>query len=143
MCEGHLLRDLLNAGQMCWAGSRLIVHQDVAEDLVDRIGPAYVTVGRRRDVRGRSNGNLVPQGSPGGGSSRLERGLAHGGRLHLGGTALGGDLEQGAFMAPTIVTDIGPSNPLFREELFGPVLAVTTFSEDAEALALANDSNSA
>ena len=68
----------------------------------------------------------------------LERGLAQGGRLHLGGTALDGDLEQGAFMAPTIVTDIDPSNPLFREELFGPVLAVTTFSEESEALRLAN-----
>lgn len=131
----------MNAGQMCWAGSRLIVHQDVAEDLVDRIA-AYVggwTIGPGMS-EGVRMGSLVHKDHRAEVLAALERGLAHGGRLHLGGTALGGDLEQGAFMAPTIVTDIGPSNPLFREELFGPVLAVTTFSEDAEALALANDS---
>jgi aldehyde dehydrogenase (NAD+) len=69
--------------------------------------------------------------------SMLENGLKQGGTVVTGGAAVEGD---GAFMQPTVVTGVEASNPLFQEELFGPVLAVTTFSEDAEALALANDS---
>jgi aldehyde dehydrogenase (NAD+) len=66
----------------------------------------------------------------------LEEGLAQGGTVVTGGVAVEGD---GAFMQPTVVTDVDSSNLLFQEELFGPVLAVTKFTEEAEALALAND----
>ena len=69
--------------------------------------------------------------------SMLENGLKQGGTVVTGGAAVEGD---GAFMQPTVVTGVEANNPLFQEELFGPVLAVTTFSDDAEALALANDS---
>ena len=66
----------------------------------------------------------------------LEEGLAQGGTVVTGGAAVEGD---GAFMQPTVVTDVDANNLLFQEELFGPVLAVTKFTEEAEALALAND----
>ena len=69
--------------------------------------------------------------------SLLKKGLEHGGKVVLGGNALPGD---GAFMAATVVIDVDMDNPLFNEELFGPVLAVSKFSEDKEALAMANDS---
>ena len=63
--------------------------------------------------------------------------MKQGGTVVTGGAAVEVD---GAFMQPTVVTDVEASNPLFQEELFGPVLAVKTFSDDAEALTLANDS---
>ena len=68
---------------------------------------------------------------------KLSAGLAMGGKIVCGGSIIEGD---GAFMDATVVTGVDSKNLLFNEELFGPVLAVTTFSEDAEALALANDS---
>ena len=66
----------------------------------------------------------------------LARGLAQGGEIACGGKAID---REGAFMEATVVTGVSPENLLFQEELFGPVLSVTKFSEDSEALALAND----
>ncbi|MGB1986112.1 MAG: aldehyde dehydrogenase family protein [Candidatus Poseidoniaceae archaeon] len=127
----------MNAGQMCWAGSRLIVHEDVHDELVDavvaevakwKIGP-----GMSEGVR---IGSLVHTDHRADVLRMLEEGLAQGGTVVTGGAAVEGD---GAFMQPTVVTDVASTNLLFQEELFGPVLAVTKFAEEAEALALAND----
>ncbi len=51
----------------------------------------------------------------------------------------GGDTEQGAYVQPTIIDGVTPESALFQEEIFGPVLCVTTFNTEAEAVALAND----
>ena len=69
---------------------------------------------------------------------KLNAGLAMGGQVVLGGAAMTEDHPDGAFMQPTVVTGVDEHNPLFTEELFGPVLAVTSFSEESEALRLAN-----
>ena len=66
----------------------------------------------------------------------LNKGLAQGGKVVCGGNAID---REGAFMEATVVTDVSSDNLLFQEELFGPVLSVTKFSEDSEALKLAND----
>ena len=60
-----------------------------------------------------------------------------GGEVVCGGNIIEG---EGAFMEATVVTGVNSDNLLFNEELFGPVLSVTKFSEDSEALELANDS---
>ncbi|MEC7229371.1 MAG: aldehyde dehydrogenase family protein, partial [Candidatus Thermoplasmatota archaeon] len=65
-------------------------------------------------------------------------GLTKGGRVVCGGSAVDG---EGAFMEATVVVDVEPDNPLFYDELFGPVLSVSKFSSDDEALALANNSD--
>jgi len=146
----------MNAGQMCWAGSRLIVHEDVHDELVEaiitEISKWKVGPGMEDGVR---MGSLVHSSHRDDVLSLLEKGLNHGGKVVLGGNALPGD---GAFMAATVVVDVemdnplfteelfGPvvdvemDNPLFTEELFGPVLAVSKFSEDKEALTMANNS---
>ena len=67
---------------------------------------------------------------------KLQAGLAEGGQLVLGGHALD---REGAFMEATVVTGVDRTHLLFQDELFGPVLAVTSFSTDEEALELAND----
>ena len=66
----------------------------------------------------------------------LAEGLKQGGKVVCGGNAID---REGAFMEATVVTDVSSDNLLFQEELFGPVLSVTKFSDDAEALRLAND----
>nr|ADD93078.1 hypothetical protein [uncultured archaeon MedDCM-OCT-S05-C205] len=68
---------------------------------------------------------------------KLQAGLAMGGEVVCGGNIIEG---EGAFMEATVVTGVNSENLLFNEELFGPVLSVTKFSEDSEALELANDS---
>jgi acyl-CoA reductase-like NAD-dependent aldehyde dehydrogenase len=69
----------------------------------------------------------------------VERGVAEGARLVLGGEQLAGEWSSGQYMAPTIFDDVTPSMAIAREEIFGPVLSVMTFDTEAEALAIAND----
>jgi gamma-glutamyl-gamma-aminobutyraldehyde dehydrogenase len=56
-----------------------------------------------------------------------------------GKATLGGGTEGGIFVEPTVIDGVDPANRLFKEEVFGPVLAVTTFETVAQAVALAND----
>ena len=132
----------MNSGQMCWAGSRLIVHEDVVEELVENIkaevGKWPIGPGLSEGVR---IGSMVSKSHRQSVLDLLEQGLAQGGELVLGGGCLEGDLADGAFMEPTIVTGVGKDDLLFQQELFGPVLAVTTFSTEEEALELANHSD--
>ena len=127
----------MNAGQMCWAGSRLIVHEDVHDQLVDAIVAEVskwpVGPGMEEGVR---MGSMVHTSHRDDVLAMLAKGLEQGGDVVCGGNALDRD---GAFMEATVVTGISSDNLLFQEELFGPVLAVTKFSEDKEAMALAND----
>ncbi len=129
----------MNAGQMCWAGSRLIVHEDIHDEFVDaviaEVSKWKVGPGMSEGVR---IGSLVHQNHRKEVLEKLANGLAHGGRLVCGGEAIEG---EGAFMQATIVVDVEPENPLFYDELFGPVLSVSKFSTDEEALSLANNSD--
>jgi aldehyde dehydrogenase (NAD+) len=128
----------MNAGQMCWAGSRLIVHEDVHDELVEavvaEVAKWKVGPGMEEGVR---IGSLVHQSHRTEVMEKLQAGLAMGGKVVCGGKIVEG---EGAFMEATVVTGVDKDNLLFNDELFGPVLAVTKFSDDAEALALANDS---
>jgi aldehyde dehydrogenase (NAD+)/betaine-aldehyde dehydrogenase len=66
-------------------------------------------------------------------------GDGHGGRIAYGGTPLtGGRLGHGYFFQPTLIDDVAPDSTMFREEVFGPVLAVTPFADISAAVALAN-----
>ncbi|MCH1461544.1 MAG: aldehyde dehydrogenase family protein, partial [Candidatus Poseidonia sp.] len=127
----------MNAGQMCWAGSRLLVHEDIHDDLVkavcDEVSKWPVGPGMEEGVR---MGSLVHQRHRSEVLEKLEAGLKQGGTVVLGGHALDRD---GAFMEATVVTGVESSHLLFQDELFGPVLGVTSFSTDEEALELAND----
>ena len=129
----------MNAGQMCWAGSRLIVHEDIHDDFVEaviaEVSKWKVGPGMSEGVR---IGSLVHQNHRAEVLAKLADGLSHGGRIVCGGKAIDG---QGAFMEATIVVDVEPDNPLFYDELFGPVLSVSKFATDEEALSLANNSD--
>lgn len=124
-------------GQTCMAGSRLVAHRSIAEDLV-----ALVTA-RARTIRlGDPNEETTEMG-PISNLPQFQRIREHlrsaqeeGATLVTGGEA---DLGTGWFIKPTIFTDVKPHMRIVREEVFGPVLAVTTFDTEDEALAIAND----
>ena len=128
----------MNAGQMCWAGSRLLVHEDVHDQLVEavvaEVAKWKVGPGLEEGVR---IGSLVHETHRQEVLEKLSNGLAQGGNVVCGGKAVEG---TGAFMEATVVTDVSKDNLLFHDELFGPVLSVTKFTTQEEALSLANDS---
>jgi acyl-CoA reductase-like NAD-dependent aldehyde dehydrogenase len=70
----------------------------------------------------------------------IERAKAeHAGKLLTGGNRLGGDLADGYFIEPTVFGDVDNASDLAQHEVFGPVLAVIRFKDEAEAISIAND----
>ncbi|MCG7205108.1 aldehyde dehydrogenase [Streptomyces arenae] len=124
-----------NAGQVCSANTRLLVEASVAEEFTARVA---------EHARGWLPGDPLDPATRLGplvDEAQVERILAAVARS--GGTIVCGggrpDLD-GAYVNPTVVTGLAPDAPLVRDELFGPVLAVVPFRDEAEAVRLANDS---
>jgi aldehyde dehydrogenase (NAD+) len=69
----------------------------------------------------------------------IERAKKDGARLVTGGSRLGGDLAGGYFIEPTVFADVDPDSELAQNEVFGPVLAITPFSRDEDAIRIANN----
>ncbi|WP_416915013.1 MAG: aldehyde dehydrogenase family protein [Roseicyclus sp.] len=129
-----------NAGECCNSGSRIIVHEDVAAKLVDKIVALSrkVPFGDPLDPRTQVGAIISPE--------HLDKidgyvrgAVAAGARVALGGAALPVGGLGAQFYQPTIVTDVRPEMAIAREEVFGPVLSVLTFRTADEAIALAND----
>lgn len=129
-----------NMSENCSCGSRLIVHSSIKDALLSKlkarlanwkvglptdasthIGP-LVELAHFDKVRGFMD-EAAAEGAR----------LAHGGRIHS-------ELGSGWYIEPTIFDGVSPESRLFREEVFGPILAVTTFETEEEAIHLANDS---
>ena len=130
----------MNAGQMCWAGSRLLVHESIhdkfVEDLVKFAAGWKLGDPLAKETR---MGPLVSQKHRETVTEYIKVGEKEGAKLVLDGRkAAEGAPANGAFLGPTIFTDVSPKMRIFREEIFGPVLSVTKFSTDEEALQLAN-----
>jgi aldehyde dehydrogenase (NAD+) len=125
-----------NAGQACVAGSRLIVAESVAEELVGLI------VARMRTVRPGPTWDAASAYSPiiserqiGRMASIVDAAVARGATCRLGGERLD---HAGYFYAPTVLEGIDATSPAVTEEIFGPVLTVQTFREEEEGLGLAD-----
>ncbi|MFS2291110.1 MAG: aldehyde dehydrogenase [Actinomadura sp.] len=123
-----------NAGQVCLAGSRLYVQREVYGEFLDRFVAAAeaMVIGDPSDpdtqlgpLASRSHFEKVRR--------YVETVEAEGGRIRTGG------LDSGWTVRPTVVTDMPQDAPHCREEIFGPLVVVTPFDTEAEAVALAND----
>jgi betaine-aldehyde dehydrogenase len=127
-------------GQICSATSRLLVQDSLAPRLLARlkIHAEAVAVGDPlcRDPPTRL-GPLVSALQYAKVGAMVAQATAEGAQLLTGG-ARPASCPRGYFIAPTVLTGVTPAMAIFREEVFGPVLAVTTFSSEAEAVALAN-----
>ncbi|TIC85687.1 aldehyde dehydrogenase [Nocardioides sp. GY 10127] len=127
-------------GQVCSANSRLLVQRPVVDELLDLV---------RREAEALRVGDPLDERTDLGPLVSLEqrtRVLGHvdaaraTSRLVTGGGVPAGLPEQGAYVQPTIFADVSPTDPLWAEEVFGPVLAVTPFDTEEEAVELANRS---
>ncbi|MEV1025238.1 aldehyde dehydrogenase family protein [Streptomyces sp. NPDC050264] len=128
---------LQNAGQTCSAGSRVLVHESVHAEVVERIAAhfAKVTIGP-----GTTDPDLGPLVSRR--QQERVRGYVEGvdsGEIVFGGTvAEPAGITEGAFFTPTLIDGVDPAAPIAQEEVFGPVLTTMQFSTEEEAVALAN-----
>jgi aldehyde dehydrogenase (NAD+) len=128
------------SGQVCLAQTRALVHRDVHDEflaMAEMIG-SMASYGNPFDP--------AVTASPLINSRQLDRvlrliaeGQAAGARLVCGGTRSEGDLAAGNFVTPTLFTDVSNDMSIAREEIFGPVLSVIPFSDEEEALRIAND----
>lgn len=125
-----------NMGENCSASSRLIVQADIKDALMARIGEKMREwkMGDPLDPENRL-GAMVSKAHFEKVRSYIEQANAE--KLSV---AFGGDTKEGIFVEPTVVDGVGRDSRLFQEEIFGPVLSVTTFNDIEEAIALANDS---
>lgn len=127
-----------NAGQVCVAPNRVFVHVNVAqqfiENLIDRSRRVRVGAGPEGSV---DMGPLIDEGAVRRIAGLVDDAVANGARLLTGGSRAFG-LDDGSYFAPTVITDIEPTMRIYQEEIFGPVISVLTFSDEAEVLAAAN-----
>jgi len=129
-----------NSGQVCVAGSRLIIEQSVHDEFVDALCQAaeqYV-IGDPLDLSSHIGAvNNLDQLSKN--IAAVAQAKHEGATLRMGGERLH-ESSGGYYLSPTVVTDVKPYHQLWQNEVFGPVLAVCSFSDEAEAVRLANDS---
>jgi aldehyde dehydrogenase (NAD+) len=130
----------MNCGQMCWAGSRLLVHEEVSDAVVDRVveRAEATPLGSGIDDDGQM-GPAVSAEHREEVLEYIETGIEEGATLASGG-GVPADKEQGYFIEPTVFTDVTNDMTIAQEEIFGPVLSIIEFSDDEEALEIANDS---
>ncbi len=131
-----------NAGQVCNAGSRLLVHRSLHDRFVERFLARTDALYRMGDPLDPATtmGPLVSQAQRQNVLKRVALATEQGARMALGGKAGAVPSETGAYVAPTLFVGARQEMSIVQEETFGPVASVQTFESEAEALALANDS---
>ena len=131
-----------NAGECCNSGSRIIVHEDVAADLVARVVALSKKVAFGDPLNPETQvGAIISTAHQGKIDGYVQDAVAAGAEVALGGGSLAIDGLPGQFYQPTVVTGVTADMAIAREEVFGPVLSVLTFRTLVEALALANDAS--
>lgn len=130
-----------NAGQMCWAASRLIVHESIREPLVAKV--RAIAEGLKLGpgtADGVEMGPLVSKGQVARVLDYVRDAQDTGGTVVTGGSKVDSPaLAEGNFVRPTILADVPAQSRAVREEIFGPVLAVSSFTDVDHAVRLAND----
>lgn len=131
---------MVNSGQSCIAAKRFLVHASVLGEVTERLAAAFdaLRVGDPMD-EATEIGPLARRDLRDGLLDQVERSRALGARV-LTHRSQSDMPVNGWYVAPMLLTDASQESPLFREELFGPVAGVWSFTTDEEAVAMANDS---
>jgi aldehyde dehydrogenase (NAD+) len=138
---GILLGVFFHSGQVCEAGTRLLVHDSVYEEVIQKLAAMteQIKLGNPLDP-GTGMGPLVSEQQMETVLSYIQSGLDEGARLVCGGKrANGPGLDNGYYIEPTIFADVTNDMKIAREEIFGPVLSIIPFSTEEEAIEIAND----
>ncbi|WP_440712457.1 aldehyde dehydrogenase family protein [Gordonia sp. FQ] len=128
-----------NSGQICTSGTRLLAHADVAERVAEGVAEAARTmkIGYRTEP-GVELGPLVSRRQLDRVEEYVASGREEGATVLTGGRRTG---DRGYYYEPTVLTDVDPSMRVVREEIFGPVLGVMSWSDVDEAVKVANDTS--
>jgi succinate-semialdehyde dehydrogenase/glutarate-semialdehyde dehydrogenase len=137
--EGALTAKLRNVGEACTAANRFHVHESIADEFARRLAKrmADLSVGRGTEP-GVDIGPLIDDRQRAIVSELVEDAVGHGAKLLLGGESLSGPSHPGYFYAPTVLADVPMQARALREEIFGPVAPVATFTTEQQALDAAN-----
>ena len=128
----------VNAGQECGAATRVLCHDSVRDDLVERLVNAAeaLTMGDPAKDPSVDLGPVISAAQRARVAAMVERAVRDGAVVATGGYVAEG---PGFFYPPTVLTYVAPGSEMAREEVFGPVVSVETFSTESEAVAKAND----
>lgn len=128
-----------NAGQVCTCPERIFVHEDVHDEFIEKVSNkmSQLTVGDPLDENS-DYGAIINQTQLNSIHEKVETAVTNGAKLVLGGQKLERD---GFFYEPTVLDHVNPEDSVFKEEIFGPVLAVTTYNDFNQVIDDANDTN--
>lgn len=138
--EWAMIGIFFNQGEVCSAGSRIIIEKSLKDKFVKRLAERAnaITIGNGLDNP--DMGPLVSKRHLETVLGYIEKGKAEGAKLVCGGNQLtNGDYQKGFFIQPTIFDDCTSEMSIVREEIFGPVVTIQTFETESEAITLAND----
>jgi len=137
--EGALIAKMRNIGEACTAANRIYVAESIAQEFTERLAErmSKLRVGRGTED-GVDVGPLVNEEQRGKVEELVNDAVQRGARPVIGGGRLDG---RGYFFEPTVLTDVPDDARLLKEEIFGPVAPVKGFSDEEEALRLANDTD--
>jgi succinate-semialdehyde dehydrogenase / glutarate-semialdehyde dehydrogenase len=135
--DGAMLAKFRNIGQACTAANRFIVHEDVAAEFARRVTErvSAMRVGRGTED-GIAIGPLIDDKAVATTDELVKDAVDKGATLLTGGAVISG---AGSFYSPTVLGSVPADARLLREEIFGPVLGITTFADEDEAVRLANN----
>jgi betaine-aldehyde dehydrogenase len=135
--QGAVAGSLINTGQDCTAATRAIVARDLYDDFVAGVGEVFskIVVGDPQDPD-TDLGPLISTAHREKVAGMVARAPGQGGRIVTGGVAP--DLP-GSYYLPTVIADVDEQSEVYRDEIFGPVLTVRSFTDDDDALRQAND----
>jgi betaine-aldehyde dehydrogenase len=138
--DGALFGVFINQGEVCTAGSRILVQRPIYKKFVDAMAAKArtITLGHGMD-RATKMGPLVSREQFDRVRSYQEIGKGEAKLASGGGRASGGALDRGYFVEPTIFYDVDNNMRIAREEIFGPVASVIPFDDERDALRIAND----
>ncbi|MFO8043542.1 MAG: aldehyde dehydrogenase family protein [Alkalispirochaeta sp.] len=143
--EAAAMAIMMSQGQVCSAGSRLLVHTEIHDRFVHELAQlvSEIVVGDPLDDTSRM-GPMVSEDQLESVRRYIELGTAEGATVVAGGKRLTGGsqnaFDSGPYMEPTILSDVSSAMRVAQEEIFGPVLVVQRFSSEEEAVNIANDS---
>jgi betaine-aldehyde dehydrogenase len=137
--EGAVFGVMVNQGEVCSAGSRVLVERSIYSKFVEAIVEKArgIRLGDPMD-RATKMGPVVTAAHRSRVLGWVEQGRREGARIALGGGVPGGALAAGAFVEPTIFDGVRPEMKIAQEEIFGPVVCVLPFDDEADAIRIAN-----
>ncbi|HEY4544313.1 MAG TPA: aldehyde dehydrogenase family protein [Tissierellaceae bacterium] len=132
-----------NQGQVCSAGSRLFIHEDIYDEFLPKVVDLFenVVVGDPLDPKSEM-GTLISEKQLNKVKNYIDIGVKEGAKIATGGNRItDNNLDKGFFLQPTLLVDVTNDMTVAQEEIFGPVAVVIKFKDEQEVIDMANDSD--